>query len=105
MAVAFCRAPSSNGSWSWPHDIGFRPCIRQSTTYSSVDYFRTDTRTTEMIRAAATYVDRLVKGANAGDLPLTIWDRYYLTVNAKAAAALDLTLPPTLLSPADEVVK
>jgi putative ABC transport system substrate-binding protein len=62
-------------------------------------------RNTEMIRAAATCVDRLLKGASAGDLPLTIWDRYYLTVNAKAASALDLTLPTTLLSQADEVVK
>ena len=62
-------------------------------------------RNTEMIRVAATYVDRLLKGASAGDLPLTIWDRYYLSVNAKAATALDLTLPTTLLSQADEVVK
>jgi putative ABC transport system substrate-binding protein len=62
-------------------------------------------RNTEMIRAAATYVDRLLKGANPGDLPLTIWDRYYLTVNAKAAAALGLALPTTLLAQADEVIK
>jgi len=62
-------------------------------------------RNEEMIRAAATYVDKILKGANAEDLPLMIWDHYYLTVNAKAAAALDLTLPTTLLSQADEVVK
>lgn len=62
-------------------------------------------RNAEMIRAAATYVDKILKGANAGDLPLTIWDRYYLTVNAKAAAALGLTLPTSFLSKADEVVK
>ena len=58
-----------------------------------------------MIRAAATFVDKILKGANAGDLPLMIWDRYYLTVNTKAAAALDLTLPMGFLSQADEVVK
>jgi len=62
-------------------------------------------RNEEMIRAAATYVDKILKGANAGDLPLMIWDRYYLTVNAKAAAAFDLTLPTAFLSQADEVVK
>lgn len=62
-------------------------------------------RNEEMIRAAATFVDKILKGANAGDLPLMIWDRYYLTVNTKAAAALDLTLPMGFLSQADEVVK
>jgi putative ABC transport system substrate-binding protein len=62
-------------------------------------------RNEEMIRAAAPYVDKILKGANAGDLPLMIWDRYYLTVNAKAAAALGLTLPTAFLSQADEVVK
>jgi ABC transporter substrate binding protein len=62
-------------------------------------------RNAEMIRAAATYVDKILKGANAGDLPLTIWDRYYLTVNAKAASEFDLTLPTAFLSQADEVVK
>lgn len=62
-------------------------------------------RNEEMIRAAATFVDKILKGANAGDLPLMIWDRYYLTVNAKAAAALDLTLPMGFLAQADEIVK
>jgi putative tryptophan/tyrosine transport system substrate-binding protein len=84
---------------------------RLPAMYPAIDYVQLGGllsygyRTTEMIRAAATYVDRLLKGANAGDLPLTIWDRYYLTVNAKAAAALDLALPTTLLSQADEVIK
>jgi ABC-type uncharacterized transport system substrate-binding protein len=84
---------------------------RLPAMYPAIDYVQLGGllsygyRNTEMIRAAATYVDRLLKGASAGDLPLTIWDRYYLTVNAKAAAALDLTLPTTLLEQADEVVK
>jgi putative tryptophan/tyrosine transport system substrate-binding protein len=62
-------------------------------------------RNAEMFRVAATYVDKILKGANAGDLPLTVWDKHYLTVNLKAAAALGITLPPALLSQADEVVK
>jgi hypothetical protein len=91
--------------WNSRHAIGFPPCIRQ------IDYVRLGGllsygyRNTEMIRAAATYVDKILKGANAGDLPLTIWDRYYLTVNAKTAAALNLTLPTAFLSQADEVVE
>ena len=62
-------------------------------------------RNAEMFRVAATFVDNILKGANAGDLPLIIWDRHYLTVNVRAAAALGITLPPALLSRADEVVK
>ena len=62
-------------------------------------------RNAEMFRVAATFVDKILKGANAGDLPLTIWDRHYLTVNVRAAAALGITLPPALLSQADEIVK
>ena len=62
-------------------------------------------RNAEMFRVGATFVDKILKGANAGDLPLIIWDRHYLTVNVRAAAALGITLPPALLSRADEVVK
>ena len=84
---------------------------RLPAMYPAIDYVRLGGllsygyRNAEMIRAAATYVDKILKGANAGDLPLTIWDRYYLTVNAKAASAFDLTLPAAFLSQADEVVK
>ena len=84
---------------------------RLPAIYPAIDYVRLGGLLSygygnaEMIRAAATYVDKILKGANAGDLPLTIWDRDYLTVNAKAAAAFDLTLPTAFLSQADEVVK
>jgi len=84
---------------------------RLPAMYPAIDYVRLGGllsygyRNAEMIRAAAPYVDKILKGANAGDLPLTIWDRYYLTVNAKAAAVFDLTLPTAFLSQADEVVK
>ena len=84
---------------------------RLPAMYPAIDYVRLGGllsygyRNAEMIRAAATYVDKILKGANAGDLPLTIWYRYYLTVNAKAASAFDLTLPTAFLSQADEVVK
>jgi putative tryptophan/tyrosine transport system substrate-binding protein len=62
-------------------------------------------RNPEMFRAAATYVDRILKGARAGDLPITIWDRYYFTVNLQNATTLGLTIPPAVLSKADEVIK
>jgi len=62
-------------------------------------------RNADMFRAAAGYVDKILKGAKAGDLPIMIWDRHYLTVNTKAATALGLTLPSPFLSKADEILK
>jgi putative ABC transport system substrate-binding protein len=58
-------------------------------------------RSAEMFRAAATYVDKILKGEHPGNLPLTVWDRHYLTVNARTAAALGVTFPESVLSQAE----
>ena len=58
-------------------------------------------RNHEMFRAAATFVDKILKGQLPGDLPLTLWDRYYLTVNARTATTLGLTIPEPVLSQAE----
>ena len=62
-------------------------------------------RNGEIFRAAATYVVQILRGAKPGDLPLTIWTKYYLTLNATTAASLGITLAPALLAQVDEVVK
>lgn len=59
----------------------------------------------EQFRIAARYVDRIVRGARPGDLPIRHPTRYFLTVNPAAAARIDLTLPPSLLSQADFVIR
>ena len=84
---------------------------RLPAVYKSADYVRSGCLMgygpvfTDMGRRGAYFVDRILKGDKPGDLPFEVTTKFELSINLKAAEALGLAIPPTLLAGAAEVIE
>jgi ABC-type uncharacterized transport system substrate-binding protein len=82
-----------------PALFGFRQHVREGALVS----YGPDSA--DIVRRSASYVDRVLKGERPADLPVQAPIKYELAINLKAANSIGLTVPPTLLGRADEVIE
>jgi putative ABC transport system substrate-binding protein len=82
-----------------PSMFGIREYVEAGGLMSYGESFR------EFYRRSAAYVDKIIKGAKAGDLPIEQPNRFYFTINLKTANAIGLELPAALVLRADEVIE
>jgi putative ABC transport system substrate-binding protein len=82
------------------------PTVAGARDMAEVGFLLTYGRSTpHAFRRAATYVDKILKGAKPGDLPIEQATKFELTINVKTAKALGLTIPPSVLARADALIQ
>jgi putative tryptophan/tyrosine transport system substrate-binding protein len=91
--------------------VDFAAKGRLPATYPQVEFVETGglmsygVSQNDLSRRAATYVDKILKGAKPGDLPVEQPTKFELALNLKTAKQIGLTIPPNVLARADRVIK
>jgi len=108
-AVFVLRSPILNSQRPRLAQLAAR--TRLPATYPTSDYVQDgglmsyDANSTDMARRAAVYVDKILKGAKPGELPIEQPTKFELAINLKAAKQIGLTIPPNVLARADKVIR
>ena len=97
--------PSAAGSPRWPPAIGCPRSTRLKEYADEGGLMSYGPSFPEMYRRAATYVDKILKGARPGDLPMEQPTKFEFVINLKAAKAIGLTIPPPVLARADVLIQ
>ena len=94
-----------------PRVVSFAQKHRLASMFWTADHVRAGglmaygPSTVDLFRRSATYVDKILKGAKPGDLPIEQPTKFELTINLKTARAIGLTIPPSVLARADQVIE
>jgi putative tryptophan/tyrosine transport system substrate-binding protein len=109
LAALVAVRPPLAGSWHATHRV---PGHKLRTSFYTQSDFARDgglfsygVAPVDIFRRAASYVDRILRGAKPGDLPVQFPAKYEMVVNLKTAKALGLMMPQSILLSADEVIE
>jgi len=100
-----CSSPTEHGWPNLPRRTAFPPCTTSESSWTTDGGLMSyGAKISANFRCAATYVDKILRGAKPADLPIERPSTFELIVNVKTAKALGLTIPQSVLARADQII-